>query len=220
MSATPVEPASEGPPNPKAEAKAAKAYAKAMRPWYKKKRVIIPAAFVALGVAVSAGSSSNSGTDSASSGSAVTSSSGSKAEQKKDADKQGVVGTPVTNSGTTYEVTSVDTKQTLGASEYSEGTKADGTFVIASLAITNNKDETKTFMDNTAKLVTADGDQYEASTDAAFELKDDLMMEDIQPDLTKRGSIAFDVPSSKVAGSKLVIEDFWGRGHVEVDLGI
>ena len=39
---------SEGHRNPKAEAKAAKAYAKAMRPWYKKKRVLIPAGFVAL----------------------------------------------------------------------------------------------------------------------------------------------------------------------------
>ena len=191
-----------------------------MRPWYKKKRVIIPAAFVALGVAVSAGSSSNSGTDTASSGSAVTSSTGSKAEQKKDADKQGVVGTPVTNAGTTYEVTSVDTKETLGDQKYGFGEKADGTFVVTSLAITNNKDETKRFTDSSAKLVTRDGNEYEASTEATLQLDDNLMMEEIQPDLTKRGSIAFDVPSSKVSGSKLVIEDFWGRGHVEVDLGL
>jgi hypothetical protein len=34
--------------NPKAEAKADKAYAKAMRPWYKKKRYMIPLAVVAL----------------------------------------------------------------------------------------------------------------------------------------------------------------------------
>jgi hypothetical protein len=40
--------------NPKAAAKAAKAYAKATRPWYQKKRFIIPLAFVALAVIGSA----------------------------------------------------------------------------------------------------------------------------------------------------------------------
>jgi len=50
----------QGPPvrtNPKADAKAAKAYAKAMRPWYKKKRFLLPLGLVLLIVAVSAGSS-------------------------------------------------------------------------------------------------------------------------------------------------------------------
>ena len=45
--------------NPKAEAKAAKAYAKAMRPWYKKKRFIVPLGLVTLtiaGTAMSGGS--------------------------------------------------------------------------------------------------------------------------------------------------------------------
>jgi len=50
----------QGPPvrtNPKADAKAAKAYAKATRPWYKKKRFMLPLGLVLLMVAVSAGSS-------------------------------------------------------------------------------------------------------------------------------------------------------------------
>jgi hypothetical protein len=42
--------------NPKASRAAAKAYAKAQRPFYKKKRVLIPAAVVALGVFAAAGS--------------------------------------------------------------------------------------------------------------------------------------------------------------------
>lgn len=41
--------------DPKAAAKAAKAYAKASRPAYKKKRFIIPAAFVAVAIAANAG---------------------------------------------------------------------------------------------------------------------------------------------------------------------
>lgn len=44
--------------NPKAEAKAAKAYAKATRPWYKKKRFIVPLCLVALTIAGTAMSGS------------------------------------------------------------------------------------------------------------------------------------------------------------------
>src|SRR3954451_12963307 len=50
---------SEGHRNPKADAKASKAYAKAMRPWYKKKRVLIPAGLVALAMVGGATSSQN-----------------------------------------------------------------------------------------------------------------------------------------------------------------
>ncbi|HVV38338.1 MAG TPA: hypothetical protein VHC63_17145, partial [Acidimicrobiales bacterium] len=41
----------------KADARAEKARAKAMRPWFKKKRFIIPLALVALGIIASVGSS-------------------------------------------------------------------------------------------------------------------------------------------------------------------
>jgi hypothetical protein len=67
MSANSVEPSFEGPRNAKAEAKAAKAYAKALRPWYKKKRVIVPAGFVALVVAVSSSNSDSASTTGAAS---------------------------------------------------------------------------------------------------------------------------------------------------------
>ena len=52
---------SENGRNPKAEAKAAKAYKKAMRRWYKKKRVLIPAGIVALVVVATSASSQNTG---------------------------------------------------------------------------------------------------------------------------------------------------------------
>ncbi len=53
----PVQPGAPAPRNAKAEAKAAKAYAKAERPWYKKKRFIIPLGLILLTIVVSAGSS-------------------------------------------------------------------------------------------------------------------------------------------------------------------
>lgn len=59
----PQQPGSMG--NPKADRAAAKAYAKAQRPLWKKKRVIIPAAFVGLIIATSATSGGGSGNDTA-----------------------------------------------------------------------------------------------------------------------------------------------------------
>ena len=145
-----------------------------------------------------------------------TTSAGGKAE--KSAVKTGVVGQKVTNAGTSYRVTDVKTTDRIGDSTFGE--KAAGTFVVVGLELTNNKNETKTFMDNNAKIVTKDGSKYESSTDASIHLDDNLMLEDIQPDLTTKGQIGFDVPQSKLAGSKLVVEDLWGNGEVKVDLGL
>ncbi len=60
MSSTPEGPGA--PRNPKAEAKAAKAYAKATRPWFKKKRFIIPAVLLLLLLFSKLGGGSDTGT--------------------------------------------------------------------------------------------------------------------------------------------------------------
>jgi hypothetical protein len=259
MSTNPVEPPSgqhpsEGSRNPKAEAKAAKAYAKAMRPWYKKKRVIIPAGLVALTIAGAAMSSSDSGSSSASGGSASsapstasggggksagakhgggksagashssggsgTHSSGGNSASGGTDGKSAKVGQAVTNAGTTYKVTSVKTTRTIGDPDFL-GERADGVFVIVNLRLTNNKDETKTFLDSTAKLKTSDGKEYGTSSKAVLAFGDDsLMLKQIQPDLTTHGKLAFEIPPRKVSNSTLVIEDLWGSGEIKVDLGL
>jgi len=129
------------------------------------------------------------------------------------------VGQPVTNAGTTYEVTDVRTSDSVG-DQYT-GAQADGSFVIVSLELTNNKDETKTFTESSAELVTADGKSYETSDKAILAFGDEsLMLKDIQPDLTASGKLVFDVPPSKLSGARLVIEDLFGDGEVKVDLGL
>jgi Domain of unknown function (DUF4352) len=222
---------SGGSRSPKAEAKAAKAYAKAMRPWYKKKRVLIPAGLVVLAIVGSATSSQKSGSDSTSStaSSTVVSHTAAKHDQKaatstahaaKSDGKVGKVGQAVTNAGTTYKVTDVQTAKTIGDPDLL-GARADGTFVIVNLQLTNNKNETKTFLDSSAKLVTTDGKEYETSDKAVASFGDDsLLLKDIQPDLTTHGKLAFELPPSKVSGSTLVIQDLYGSGEVKVNLGL
>lgn len=216
------EPSSAPPPpgsprDAKAELKAAKAYSKAQRPWYKKKRWILSLGFILLIVAVSAGSSGGGGTDNGGGG---DTSAGSSGGGDKEQGKSGSVGQPLQNAGTTYEVTSATTAATIGEQEFGSGAKADGQFVVVELTLTNNKDETKTFSDSSAKLVTTDGKKYETSSDAIFAVEDSLILKDIQPDLTTKGTLVFDVPPAKVAGSKLVVEDLFGSGEITVALGL
>jgi hypothetical protein len=212
---TPPEPPQYEPPgdykNAKAQAKAAKAYAKSQRPWYKKKRFILSGGLVLLVVAVSSGSSGGGGTsDSQSSGSGGSSSDG----------KSGKVGQALTNAGTTYKVTNVRTTDKIGDPDLG-GARADGMFVVVALELTNNKNETKTFLDSSAKIQTSDGKKYETSDKAVLSFGDQsLLLKDIQPDLTTRGKLAFELPASKVNGSTLLLEDLFGSGEIEINLGL
>jgi len=209
----------------KGQAKAAKAYAKAQRPWWKKKRWIFSLGLILLIVAVSAGSSGGGGGGGSSDDkSAEESGGGGGGSDDKSAEEgggtSGAVGEALTNAGTTYKVTSARTATQIGDPELG-GAKADGTFVVVNLELTNNKDETKTFMESSAKVVTSDGNSYETSDKTVLAFADEsLLLKDIQPDLTARGKLAFDLPESKVSGANLVIEDLFGDGEITVDLGL
>lgn len=140
-------------------------------------------------------------------------------EKKQDASAPvGTVGTPLENAGTTYTVSNVENTSTIGSS-YSKETTS-GTFVVIDLELTNNKDETKTFMSSSAKLRTTDGKDYDTSDKGMFANDTILILEEIHPDLTTKGKLVFELPASKAAGSQLVIEDLWGDGSVKFDLGL
>lgn len=204
------------PRDAKAEGKAAKAYAKAQRPWYKKKRWIFSLGLILLVVAVSAGSS-GTGTDTSET---ASSGNGGGSSEEKDDGKSGKVGQPLKNAGTTYEVTNVETTTEIGDPDLG-GARADGMFVVVDLELTNNKDETKTFTESSAKIETSDGKKYETSDKTVIAFGDEsLLLKDIQPDLTAKGKLAFDLPPNKTSGSTLVIEDLFGSGEIKVDLGL
>jgi hypothetical protein len=215
VTTTQLPPAQQDAPNrrdAKAEAKAAKAYAKAQRPWYKKKRWILSIGMILL-IVVAGGSSSGGGSKSASGGGGSSSSAGN-------GGTSGTVGQALKNAGTTYTVTQAQTAQVIGDPSLG-GARTDGTFVVVDLQLTNNKSETKTFTDSSAKIETSDGKQYAASDKTVLAFGDQsLLLRDIQPDLTAKGKLAFELPPSKVSGSKLVIEDLYGDGQIKVDLGL
>lgn len=212
------------PAEAKAQAKAAKAYAKATRPLYKKKRVILPVALAAaIGIAVA----SQGGEDSPN-GSLVTESSEAQAADGKaakggasdvgSADNPFKVGDTVELEGTQYTVAGATTQKTIG-DEFLEET-ADGVFVVVDLTIENKKDETKTFLDTAATFVAQDGTKYEGSDDAIWLGDDSLFLRDMQPDLPTDGKLVFDVPEAKTAGGMVVVEDLFGRGEAHINLGL
>lgn len=206
---TPTEPSYK---DAKAQAKAAKAYAKAQRPFYKKKRVILPAAILAVvAVAAASGGGESNGTAVSEHGSKSSSTKGgSEAKSFK-------VGQTVELEGTQYTVTGASTQGSVGGQF---GEKADGIFVVVDLTIENQKNETKTFMDSAATFVAKDGTKY-AGSDAAIYLGDaSLLLRDMQPDLATKGKLVFDVPPAKVAGGELVVEDLFGRGEAHINLGL
>jgi hypothetical protein len=208
---TPTEPSYK---DAKAQAKAAKAYAMAQRPFYKKKRFIFPAAIATVAIISFAmqGGGSDNGTavkDSGSTSSNSTSDAGSQSSPYK-------VGQTIELEGTQYTVTGASTQGKIGGAF---GEKADGTFVVVDLTIENKKDETKTFMDEAATFVASDGTQYEGS-DAAIYLENSLWLQDMQPDLPIDGQLVFDVPPSKVAGGILMVEDLFGGGEANIALGL
>ena len=180
--------------NPRAAAKAAKAYAKATRPWYKKKRFIIPIVLVAIIViaSVAGGGGSESGPK-------VTGGDGKEVAASKA--KPVKVGETVELEGTRYTVESAKTADTVG-SEFFEET-AGGTYVIVELTIENTKDET-----------------YSTDDDGTIAADEPLIFEDMQPDVAKSGVLVFDVPKDVAKGAKLELSDLYGRGEAYVDLGL
>lgn len=215
--------------NPKAAAKAAKAYAKASRPWFKKKRYIllIAIAVIAIIAAASGGGSSDDGPKAVDSQGSTDNGSKGGAPKKDDKAKVGEEGNPakvgqtIELEGTRYTVKGAHTANQVGSQYMPE--KADGIFIVVDITIENTKDETKTFLSEAAKFVAADGTKYDVDDDAAIMASDDgetLILKEMHPDLPTSGQLIFDVPPAKAKSGVLRVEDLFGSGEAYFRLGL
>jgi len=217
------------PRDPKAELKAAKAYAKASRPWYKKKRFIALGLFgLLIVISVAAGGSNSNKTASSGSGS---SSSGSGSPPPPPASssctsKATDSCTPDVDSNhsvrvdaLTWSVINATTAKTLGDQQFGAGAKADGTFVIVTLKVHSSKNESATMTSEVVKLISSEGNSYSTSTDGTIAAigsgEDPLFVKDIGPDQTSTSKVVFDVPPRVLnAGMKLRINELgFGSTH-------
>lgn len=204
--------------DPRAAAKAAKAYAKAVRPWYKKKRWILTLAVVAI-FGIAAATSDGSGGEVQASeaqtpeGQSVSEEPvGTKADEKEPEEAKpeknsqvgtksnpAPLGTAVRNKSAKYQIHGVTTSDTVGPAGLKE--TAAGTFVIVDLSVTNVKDKTIQFSTNDVVLQVS-GTEIEPDS-AGFYLDDAFSFDDISPGLTKRGKVLFDV-APKDAGKGVI----------------
>lgn len=215
--------------NPKAAAKAAKAYAKASRPWFKKKRYI---ALLIIGLFVVIAAAGGGGSDdgpkvvdnSASTGEKAAGDSRGKDDGGAEPGEKGNaarIGQTIELKGTRYTVTAARSAAQVGSEFLPE--KADGIFVVVDLTIENTKSETKTFLSEAAKFVAADGTAYDVDSDAAIMASGDsdpLILKEMHPDLPTKGQLIFDVPPAKLAGGVLQVGDLFGSGKAYFRLNL
>ena len=214
------------PPDPprdaKAELKAAKAYAKASRPWYKKKRFIALGLFallVIISVAAGGGSESDK---SASDSDTPTPSSESPAngdDAPSDDDSSSCTNTATEDytpdvasnqsvrvDALTWRILSTRVAATLGNQQFGAGAKADDVFSVVTLKVTSNKDESATISDERVKLETIDDNTYSSEqpghNPALGSGEDPLFLEDLGPDQTTTSRLVFDFPAHKSGQSR------------------
>ncbi|WP_251028048.1 MULTISPECIES: DUF4352 domain-containing protein [unclassified Bacillus (in: firmicutes)] len=154
------------------------------------KALIGIAALIVISIIASMGG----GDDSAKPASSTPSSS---APEKKEAAK------PLSNEGVSSDVkikvSGSETKQQVG-NEFSK-TKAQGIFKIVSVEITNNQKDAITLDTNSFKLVDSKDREFTYSTDGQTDLgiaEDsvaDFFLKQLNPGLTQKGKIVFDVPA-------------------------
>ena len=187
-------------PNPTAQAAARKAYANASRPWFQKKRFLIPiAAVVLIGIGGALGESEDRSevkvSDSADSSAPQTTPDAASGQQVQAGTAGAPVppGTSVQNKSAKYTVTGVDIRDSLSQFSSPPG----GTWVVVSVAVENVKNETIQISSSDFTLE-VNGFSIDASTEA-FYLDDAFGYDDLSPTLAKSGVVVFDVPAD-VAG--------------------
>src|SRR3954447_1470640 len=210
---SPAPPQFADPKSAKAQAKAEKAYRKASRPFYKKKRFIL-LALVALIVivVVATGTGGDSSAPSASSGGGSSSTGGGSAEN--------AVGLNQAASDGKFEftVTGQDcSKNTIGEAPLSK--TAQGTFCIVSLTVKNIGNKAQLLDAGSQKALDAAGNEYSADSSAAMYLGDtNTFLNQLNPGSTVNGQIAYDVPVGTQL-TKLELHDSPFSGGVTVTLG-
>ena len=100
--------------------------------------------------------------------------------------------------------------------------KAAGVFVIVNLTLTNDRDEPATIsQDFVIRLEAGNGDQYMVLTEATMAVDDSLStLDEIQPGVSKKVVLVYDVPVKAVKGSVLLVKDFWSDSEGRIELGL
>ncbi len=180
----------------KAQLKAAKAYAKATKPWYKKWWVWGIAVIVLIIVWPKGGTAPTTAAPAgATSPAAAASQPATQPASEKPAaqpDTKVKVGTAVKAGDLSYTVTDFTTTKKLSSAL---GNKA-GNWVVVSVKIDNQGKDAVYITSGDFLLIEGDGTEYSTDTDAFMYLKteENLLLEKLNPKLSQTGKLLFAVP--------------------------
>jgi hypothetical protein len=174
----------------KAKAAAAKAEAKAMRPWFKKKRILIPGILVLVIAAMTVSNSGNSGNSNATDSSSEGSDSGT------DAPAYTPIGTAVADGDlmnfTVNEVTCGVTS--IGDSNF--GAEAQGEFCLVKVTAENISKEPQ-YLSTDQTAFDAEGAEFDSDTSAMIWVEGNdgfVLGEKLNPGNSLDGVFVFDIP--------------------------
>lgn len=228
------QPYQQGPPlthaQAQAQARGAKAQAKAMRPWFKKKRFILPLALFALFVLIGIGGAGGGKDAVPVAGTPVTSEAGATTEADEPAASEeptkkakpkaetAKIGDTVKAGDWQFKVTDFDCGKTKVGNEYA-GKKAQGQFCFLKITAKNNGDSEATLSGDSQKLSDDDGKTYSSDLEASlYEDSDSLLfLEGVNPGNTAKGTIIFDVPK-KTDITEVALTGGLFSGSAKVDL--
>lgn len=214
------------PQEARANARGAKAHAKAMRPWYKKKRFILP--LVLIGIIIISQAFRGGGADTPTAGAPAATSTSAPAKKatkpapEKTSEKDSKapkpaaagIGDKVSAGDWDFTVTKLDCGKKKVGSEYLDK-KAQGQFCLMNIKVKNNGDQAETLDGDNQKLLDDKGREYSSDYEASAYADPDanLFLERINPGNTKKGLVVFDIPKdvkpvqAKLAGGLLGIVD-------------
>lgn len=125
---------------------------------------------------------------------------------------------PLSLEGNTYTVTGARTTGSLGSSF--TRVDANGTFLVLDVTLVNEKQEPATIMADALRIVGSNGASYSTSDDALLAVDDQFILEEIQPGLTERGTLVYDLPPSAVGGAQLEVQDLFSDETGRIKLGV
>jgi hypothetical protein len=181
----------------KAKAAAAKAEAKAMRPWFKKKRILIPGILVLVIAAMTVSNSGNSGNNNATG----SSSEGSDAATEPEADVLGI-GDTATEDGFSFVVNGIECGiESVGDNTF--GAEAQGQFCKVNITIENIGDKAEYVYADAQVLFDDQGREFSPDTGSMIYLGDaaNLWFEEINPGNSVTSDLLYDVSDDFVAAS-------------------
>lgn len=188
------------------------------KPWWKRTWVLVVAGLLILGLIGSAlEDPKETATNESQESQDAAPSSASPPKDGEEAKTVGV-GDAITVKGTQYRVLSARTESEVGDSFTEE--EADGIFVVVRIELTNLKDNTRTIVSDAIKLVGGNGKLYDTDDDALFSVDDNLLLEQVQPDLAQEGTVVYDIPPTATSGAKLRVEDLYSDAHGFIDLDL